>query len=90
MALATLLFGARHRAPGRSLARWLRDLLTTPDALASLRDPGPAFAQGRVLAVYAKQARALGLSLAAFTTHDIEWNGPGENAAAPATLPRTG
>ncbi|MBC8103146.1 MAG: pyridoxal-phosphate dependent enzyme [Cytophagales bacterium] len=74
--LATLLWGGRNRAPGRSWSRWARDLTTAPDVLVVPGDPGPLVGQGRVLAACRKQARALGISLTAFTTRDMEWNGP--------------
>jgi hypothetical protein len=77
MTLATLLFGGGkgRLGSGRSWKRWLRDLLTTPDVLA-----GPGFgrlmlAQLHLLALYQHRARALGMSLTEFTTHDIAWNG---------------
>jgi glutathione synthase/RimK-type ligase-like ATP-grasp enzyme len=85
VALATLLYGWKHRAPDRSPPRWLWDLLTTRDALWSLSDPGPSLVQLPILAGYSRRGRALGMAVTEFTTHDIEWNG---DEATGATAPR--
>lgn len=63
---AMLLLGRKRR--------W-RDVLTTPDVLTDPTDPGPARAAPGIYVAYARQARRLGLTPTAFSTHDIEWNG---------------
>jgi len=68
---AMLLLGRKRR--------W-RDMLTTPDVLTDPTDPGPARAAPGIYVAYARQARRLGLTPTAFSTHDIEWNGIEWNA----------
>jgi 1-aminocyclopropane-1-carboxylate deaminase/D-cysteine desulfhydrase-like pyridoxal-dependent ACC family enzyme len=81
MKAAMLLYGCRGRAADRTLGDWLRDWLGTPDALADRADPRPARAQYAVLATYSRRARAAGMTLTGFTTHDLEWNGPDTDPA---------
>jgi D-cysteine desulfhydrase len=73
--LANVIWGRRNRTQDRSVSRWCRDLLSAPDILAETGDLKLLLGQTRVLASYEKQARALGCSLTAAATRDMEWNG---------------
>jgi predicted ATP-grasp superfamily ATP-dependent carboligase len=90
VALATLLYGGSNRGDGRSVLRWLRDLLTARDALSSASDPRPSLVQLPILAGYSRRARARGMTVTEFTTHDIEWNGLEDPGAASRPLPLAG
>ncbi len=49
---------------------------TTPDLIASRKDPGPVFGQIPAFLELAATALLRRCSLSAAATHDIEWNGP--------------
>ena len=70
------LRAAMPLARPRFTLRWWRDFLSAPDVLADSADPGPARAAPGIYLRYAREARRLGMTPAAFATHDIEWNGP--------------
>jgi 1-aminocyclopropane-1-carboxylate deaminase/D-cysteine desulfhydrase-like pyridoxal-dependent ACC family enzyme len=86
--LATLLWGGRNRVQGRSLQRWVRDLFSAPDILADTGDLRLLLGQTRVLVSYQRQARALGCSLTAAATRDIEWNGAADALTAQSVRSR--
>ena len=85
--LATLLWG-RNRAADRSPEQWIKDVLCAPDVLSDGKEPRLLWGQVRVLNANRKQAWAVGYSLPAFTTRDIEWNGMEDARAATAARSR--
>lgn len=83
-----LLYGWRYRDVDRNLLRWFREVLKTPDVLAT-EEPRFWWAQIYLLGRYANQAQQKGLHLFNFSTHDIEWNGEGTEFAPPDGRPET-
>lgn len=76
IAIGMLLYGWRKEAkPNNSLKTFLKDFLTTQDAIFKIKDPKPFLLKPFVFASLWLQSRKLGLSLPHYFTYDHDWNG---------------
>lgn len=75
IALAMLVYGPPAIRSWRRLKEWLRILSHARDVIFDLYDLKPFLCQLSILWFNWKGSRATGLSLKAFSTLDIEWNG---------------
>lgn len=76
IAPAMLVYALPAVRSWRGFKAWLRAFAISRDVIFDLRDPGPFLCQLLVLWYNWRGSRALGISLPAFSTIDIEWNGP--------------
>lgn len=72
---AMVVFGLPMALRRGQLSAWLRAVATMRDVISAPGDHLPVIGAMRDIADFRRHARRLGLSLAAATTHDIEWNG---------------
>jgi hypothetical protein len=78
--LALWLYGLPVALRTGQLGAFRQALREVQDVLDWPGDPGPARAQGRVLAGFALQALRQRVSLQRVSTHDIEWNGEDQSS----------
>jgi hypothetical protein len=76
IAPAMLVYGLPAVRSWRGLKAWLRAFAGSRDVIFDPRDLAPFLCQLIVLWYNWRGSRALGISLPAFSTLDIEWNGP--------------
>ncbi|HEX7736698.1 MAG TPA: hypothetical protein VF458_17760 [Ktedonobacteraceae bacterium] len=75
IAPAMLVYGLPELHSWARLKEWLRTFTRARDVVFDWRDPGPFLRQPLILWYNWRGSRAAGISLQAFSTRDIEWNG---------------